>query len=166
MLFTVSWMAFNVQRPADRTDVVLVLYGDQGTGKGIMFDFFGREILGNHLYVQTDTMRTLFGDHATELKNKKLCQFDELSLGDTRPFMNRFKSFITKDKLTFNPKHKSEITTRNLVNYVLTTNNQNAVPIEPTDRRFVAFQCSSVHMQDSAYFARLRTHMDRPDVQR
>ena len=164
--FTEQWMAFGVQRPGANTRVVMLLYGDQGAGKGMLFEFLGRRIYGEHFYVQTDSMRSLFGDHATELKNKKLCQFDEVSMAETRPFMNRLKSYITKEKLVFNPKHKAEFSTKNLVDYVLTTNNQHAVPIEPSDRRFVAFQCSSAHMQDAEYFGRLGAHLERPEVQR
>lgn len=74
-----------VQRPGEKTQVALIFYGDQGVGKGILFEWVGQKIFGDQLYVQTDTMRSILGDYSTLMKNKKLCQYDEVSIADTRP---------------------------------------------------------------------------------
>eukprot|EP00961_Rhodomonas_salina_P159472 2147453-Rhodomonas_salina.1 len=66
-------MAFMVQRPSFKTKVALILYGDQGIGKGIVFDWFSEYILGPWMCQQTDNVKSVMGDHSTILRNKKFC---------------------------------------------------------------------------------------------
>jgi len=164
--FVLQWLAFQVQRPGDKTQVALIFYGDQGVGKGILFEWVGQKLFGDQLYVQTDTMRSILGDYATLMKNKKLCQYDEVSIADTRPVIHRLKNLITVPKLTFNPKHKAEFSLKCMANYVFTTNSVAPMPVEATDRRFAAFYCSEARMQDKGYFDRLSDHMADERVQR
>eukprot|EP00961_Rhodomonas_salina_P108717 1463551-Rhodomonas_salina.1 len=100
------WLAFQIQRGGAKTGVALILYGDQGTGKGILFEWFGKCVLGPKLYTQTATPDVIMGDHAMALCNKKFLQYDEVSLSDTRGMINRLKNMITSDTQSFNPKHK------------------------------------------------------------
>jgi hypothetical protein len=79
---------------------------------------------------------------------------------DILPHINRLKSKITSSDLNVNPKNGHAFTLACYADFIFTTNNTNPIPIEPSDRRFVAFRCSSVRMGDKVYFDRLSAKLE------
>ena len=69
--------------------------------------------------------------------------------------INHLKHAITSKDYQVNPKNGQQYVINTYCNYCFTTNNTNPIPIESSDRRFVAFYCSSIKKDDSEYFDRL-----------
>ena len=160
-----DYLANIIQRPANKSQVAISLYGVQGCGKGIIFEFFRLKILGNHCSYQTSKPENdLFGRFANGAVNRVCIQIDEVkSLHD---HADQLKDFITNPSLNYEKKGKDTIVVANLANLILTSNNANALTVSSDDRRFALFQCSSVHKGDVEYFNKLGSHLDRPAVAR
>ncbi len=159
------YLANILKRPWLKTQVAIFLYGAQGCGKGIIFEFFRRKILGDHCSSQTSKPENdLFGRFANGAVNRVMIQVDEVkSLHD---HTDQLKDLITNQTLNYEKKGKDTIVVSNLTNLILTSNNANALTVSPDDRRFALFQCSSVHKGDTRYFQELGAELERPEVAR
>jgi hypothetical protein len=160
-----DYLANIIQRPGSKSHVALSLYGAQGCGKGIIFEFFRMIVLGEHCSSQTSRPENdLFGRFANGAVGCVCLQVDEVkSLHD---HSDQLKDLITNPTLNLEKKGKDTIVVDNLVNLILTSNNANALTVSPDDRRFALFHCSSIHKGDAAYFSELGAHLKRPEVAR
>ena len=165
--FFVAWLAQMIQDPSARTQVVIILQGIQGIGKDIILQFFIKKVLGAGTGFKTSNpQENIFGTHSVSLQNRVFLLFDEVSGDDIRPYMSKFKDLITSETSHVNPKNKTAYDVNNLSNILGTTNNQNPIHIEPQERRFVVFECSSSKKGDVGYFELLGAHLARNDVGR
>ena len=172
--FLIAWLAQQVQDPAEKTQVAIVLQGKQGAGKNIVFDFWKENVLGFDMshpknctaFQTSDPSEHIFGKHAEAQQNKVFVMIDEISGDDMRPLMSRLKDRITNSTINVNPKCHKEYSVRNMSNFLCTTNNMNPLNIEPEERRFVVFGCNSSKKGDTAYFNELGKHLKRDDVAR
>lgn len=163
--WVLDYLANMVQRPELRSQVAVSLYGLQGCGKGIIFEFFRLKVLGEHCSYQTSKPENdLLGRFANGALNRVLVQVDEVkSLHD---YSDRLKDLITNPTLNYEKKGKDTIVVANLTNLVLTSNNANALTVTADDRRYVLFHCSPIYKGDPTYFEELGSHLDRPEVAR
>jgi hypothetical protein len=160
-----DYMANIIQRPEQPTRVAISLYGPQGAGKGIIFEWFRIDVLGKHCTFQTSKPEQhLMSTFANGMVNKVLIQVDEIkSLHD---FSDRLKDLITNLTVNYEKKGRDSIVLPSLANFIFTSNNANALTVSPDDRRFVLFHCSDKYKGDEAYFNTLGGHLKRKDVAR
>lgn len=160
-----DYLANILQRPHQKTQVAISLFGKQGCGKGILFDFFRTKILGENCSKQTSNpLADLFGGFASGLVNSVMVQIDEVT--NLKDKKDGLKDLITSDKVRYEQKGKDCIVVQNLANMIFTSNNESTLSIAPDDRRFVLFKCSTVYMGNAAYFLKLANHLSRPEVAR
>jgi hypothetical protein len=165
--YLLAWLAQMVQDPSEPTHVAIVLQGQQGIGKDIIFDFFIQMVLGAGTGFKTAKPQVdIFGTHSVALQNRVFLLFDEVSGNDIGPLMPRLKDLITSSTAHVNPKNKTAYDVCNLSNILGTTNSQNPIHIEARERRFVVFECSSLKKGDVAHFRSLGAHLKRHDVAR
>ena len=160
------WYASPFQRPHQPTGVAILLYGKEGCGKGIISAFHRLHVLGKGCSFHTeDSEVEIFSKHADGLVNKVFVQADEVkaSINDRRESL---KNIITNETITFEPKFAARMTVKNMVNLLMTTNNENAVSVSPTCRRYALFRCSNVYKGNIQYFTNLAAHLKRPAVAR
>ena len=163
--FIHHYLANILQRPWQKSQVAISLYGAQGCGKGIIFEFFRQKILGTHCSYQTSKPENdLFGRFANGAVNRVCIQIDEVkSLHD---HADQLKDFITNPTVNYEKKGKDTIVVSNFANLILTTNNAKALTVSTDDRRFALFHCSSVHKGNTRYFSELGAHLEQPKVAR
>jgi hypothetical protein len=163
--FLHDYLANMVQRPWQKSQVALSLYGSQGCGKGIIFEFFRLKVLGTHCSYQTSRPENdLFGRFANGAVNRVCIQVDEVkSLHD---HADQLKDFITNPTINYEKKGVDTIVVSNFANLILTSNNANALTVTADDRRFALFHCRSAHKGDVEYFNSLGAHLERPEVAR
>jgi len=149
--WVVDYLANMVQHPERKAQVAISLYGVEGCGKGILFEFFRRCVLGDFCSFQTaDPDSDLFGSFANGALHRVCIQVDEVkSLHEN---CNRLKDFITNQVLVYEKKGRDRITVQNISNLILTSNNENALSVSSEDRRFCLFRCSPIHKRDKGYF--------------
>jgi hypothetical protein len=165
--YFLAWLAQPVQNPSEPTHVAIVLQGQQGIGKDIIFEFFIQMVLGAGTGFKTSKPQVdIFGTHSVALQDRVFLLFDEVSGDDMRPLMSRLKDLITSKTAHVNPKSKTAYDVCNLSNILGTTNSQNPIHIEPQERRFVVCDCNPSKKGDVAYFQSLAAHLKRQDVAR
>ena len=160
-----DYLANMLQRPQQKTEVAILLFGVQGCGKGILFEFFRKCVLGAHCSYQTSKPENdLFGRFGNGAVGSLLVQVDEVkSLHD---YADNIEDLITNATLNSEKKGRDTIVVANLANLVLTSNNANSLTVSPDDRRFALFHCCPVHRGNAEYFKELGSHLDRPEVAR
>lgn len=158
-----DYLASILQRPDKPTHVAISLYGLQGVGKGIIFEWFRMHVLGRHCSFQTSKPeRDLMGTFANGMVGKVLVQVDEVkSLHD---FSDKLKDLITNPTVNYEKKGKDSIVLPNLANFIFTSNNANALTVSTDDRRFVLFNCSDQYKGNQQYFKDLGEQLVRPEV--
>lgn len=165
--FLLIYFAFIIQNPSKKTNVNIVVSGNDGTGKSIIFDFFRNMILGEEVSSQTDDADDLFDKFSNIYVNKILLQIDEISSDDfKKKKAEKLKNITVAPKIKYEKKGSDPIIINNYVNTVMTTNNDFTIPISQTDRRNVFFKCSNTHIQDHNYFSNLISNFKNTEVAR
>ena len=96
--YVTKYLAHIVQKPSEIPRVALVFKSDQGTGKNLFFERFGRKLLGEEYTFQTGDMDRVVGRFANKC-NKLLVILDEVSGKDGFRHSDKIKNLITADKL-------------------------------------------------------------------
>ena len=163
--WVLDYMANMIQRPERKSQVAISLYGAQGCGKGIIFEFLRQKVLGEECSFQTSKPEIdLIGRFANGALNRVCIQVDEVK--SLHEYADRLKDLITNQTINYEQKGRDTMVVSNLSNIILTSNNANALTVSADDRRYVLFHCSSVYKGDPAYFNALGSHLDRPEVAR
>ena len=158
-----DWIANIVQRPWQKSQVAIMLYGKQGCGKGIIFDWLRKHVLGPHHTFQTaDPENDLFGRFSQGLVNVSLVQVDEVK--NLHEYADKIKDAITNRTVKMEKKNKDPVTVDAYANIIFTSNNENALKVPGDDRRTVLFRCSSMHKGNKQYFDNLARHLSSDGV--
>ena len=160
-----DYMANIVQQPKKRTQVGIQLYGTEGSGKGMIFDFYRKCVLGDHCTKQSSNVEhELFSRFSNLSIGCVFAQLDEIP--NLHSYWDRLKDLITNRTINYEKKNKDPIVLDNLVNLIFTTNNENALKVSPNDRRFAFFRCSNIYLTDQAYKVSFGSYLERKDVAR
>lgn len=167
--FMIKWIADIIQRPgrSPAGNVAILLHGEQGVGKNIIFSFLQHHVIGTEHASQTGSaLIDLFDKHANAAIYKLLVIVDEINRAQFIRNNDALKNMITCETIRYEPKGIDATTVANHARFLFTTNNRNPIQISYDDRRMVAFACSNVHKNDFNYFERLGAHLERPEVAR
>ena len=78
--YIVDWMAFLVKHPDRRTQTLILFQGQQGTGKGLIWDYLREHVLGHKVCTQTASAKNdLFDRFSNGFLHKRLVQLDEVN---------------------------------------------------------------------------------------
>jgi hypothetical protein len=158
-----DWMANIVQRPWLKTQVPISLYGKEGCGKDILFDWFREYILGSvHTFQTANPQRDIFSRFSDGAVNKVFVQVDEAKC--LHEFAEQLKNLVTCKTITWECKNGKITTVDNFCNLLFTSNNENALSVSSDDRRLALFRCSSLYKGNTQYFENLHAHLMRPEV--
>ncbi len=138
--FMLNWVGHLIQKPHVKMSIAPVLISEyQGVGKGIFTDVVARMI--SRKYFANVSMTDLASPHYI-VSDLLLIQVNELaaaskSLRDRVDlFIEKIKDLITEPLVTVNPKGKSMKSVPSYANFIICTNNDNALRITSRDRRF------------------------------
>jgi hypothetical protein len=132
-----DWMAFIVQK-RERTEVAWLVYGGQGTGKGVVYEQIMAPLIGeaNSGSVTVKDISEKFTDLTD---NKLLLLIDEVSQKDidgASGFNNRIKNWITQPRRSQRSFRSTPTETLNYLNIYLASNEHVPLRLEAGDRRF------------------------------
>jgi hypothetical protein len=166
--YLIKMLAHRVKFPGCLPRVGVVFKSKQGVGKNLLADFFGNCILGSRYYICDSNADTFLGRFGCGLKNKLLCVMNEVSGKDTFGKDGILKNFITDPKVRYEAKNVNHIMINNYALIWFFTNNDNPISIEPSDRRFVVFDCSdkTLDLKKDNYFKNLVSDMKDEIVQK
>lgn len=164
--YLLDWMAACLQQPAKKSDAsAILLHGEQGIGKNLLIEFFGKDIIGSNYYKKPrNVAESVFGRFADALENTVLLFIDETK--GLQRYDEELKDLITSEEVTIEPKGQKRITLRNAARLIMATNNENVLKVGTTDRRYVLIHSSAEKRTDTAYFTSIRRWMDDERNQR
>jgi len=164
--FIIDFLADIIQYPGRLKGIGLVIYGQEGSGKDILFQWFGDKILGHHLYTNPGNLNRVFGSFNGCLYGKQLIHLEEIERKLFLKYEEDIKRLITNPTISIETKGFNTIEELNCSRVVMTTNNRDAIKISPTDRRFVCFQCNPKEVKNVNYFNQLVSVLNNQSVQR
>lgn len=163
--FMLDFIAHAFQKPGELPKVAIVLFGQMGAGKDIIFDFL-KKLSGQYYYQTAEPEDSLFGKFPEGLKHKIFVNVSELNPKDGYNLNDKIKNIVTEPTIKTRIKFKSEETSSNLVRLCFTTNKEFCIYIDVKERRIVVIECNPKKIGDRSYFDRLAEWCDKPENQR
>lgn len=156
--YLLRYIAFAIQKPTEPSEVVVVLRGKQGTGKGTLVSLLC-DIFGSHS-LQVSDRRQIVGNFNAHLMQVCFLFADEAVWAGDKQAEGTLKRMATEATLTYEPKGLDAFEGPNMLTIMMASNEGWVVPAGEDDRRFVVLDVSDAHKQDHAYFKRLRDELD------
>jgi hypothetical protein len=135
-----QWMAYTLKHPEDKINHILLLGGEEGTGKDFILQPL-IEAMGDYCTeIQGDD---LLSNHNEYLLSTKYLNINETELGDHREakaISNKLKPLAAAPPRTLrmNPKGITAINVTNILNATMTTNSTLPIQLNGPSRRFYA----------------------------
>jgi hypothetical protein len=148
--YLLDWMAYAVQYPDRQGEVAVVLRGDQGTGKGVFANTFGK-LWGRH-YMPISSAKHLTGSFNQHLRDCVVLFADEAFYAGDKQHEGTLKSLVTEPLLTIEAKGIDAETSSNFLHIIMASNEEWVVPANVHDRRFFILDVGNAHRQDGGYF--------------
>ena len=152
--YLIRWMALPLQHRGQKTEVLVCITGDQGTGKGLVFNhLLGEGVYGKQNYTHVEDADKLLGRFNSLTARKLYVYLDEVkSYGNTFKEADKMKALITETTSTVEVKGLDACTISNHTNYIMATNHDVPLRIESSDRRYAVIRASSEKCGDYLYF--------------
>lgn len=158
-LWLLDWLAHMVQRPHERCSLVPVLIGDQGTGKGMLFDRIMKTILGS--YHNTINRSSILKERFNyEQACKFLTFIDEASWRGDREEDGILKNLTGSKQMTVEQKFGGRFAVNNYSRYAIASNNAEAVSIERSNRRYVVFEVNAAFAKLHGFFKAMAEQLE------
>ena len=139
--YVIKWFAHLVQKPMVKTNKAIVLKGNQGVGKSMVYHTL-MKIIGDNYCAQPSGYEQIFGNFNSLLDNKILVFADELVWGGCKKDAGKLKKFITEPHLYSNEKHMTIRKLNNESNWLIASNEEWVVPAGNKERRYIILNVS------------------------
>lgn len=154
----INWMALGVQQPSSPIGTVPVLRGKPGTGKSFFANMYGY-IWRPHAMVVTHP------DHVAGKFNgfnfgKRFVFIDEGYYGGDKAKAGVIKTRVTEQSIIVERKGVDAIQVPNRMIFMMASNEENVVPADMGDRRWMILDVADVRKEDHAYFEAIQTQME------
>lgn len=151
LMYIIARYAFRLQNQGLRSNVCVVYYGVEGTGKSSFIDTI-YSLFGNYA-VQIDKAKKLYDNHSCFEKEKCFICVNEAGGVDNFENSEVLKTRITENKLHINPKGIQQYEIDNFCDYDMTTNNINVIKItDSSTRRWFQHTCSNYYLNNTKFF--------------
>lgn len=155
-----QWMARIIQNPGgQRPGTVIVLRGNQGTGKGQFANIFGSLLGKFQYYYSVSRMDHLTGRFNADLKTALLLFIDEATWGGDKEASGILKNLVTEPTRRIEPKGLNAFHVDNYLSLIIASNNDWVVPAGVGERRFFLLDVPDTHRQDRKYFGEMLSQM-------
>ena len=146
-----SMMAYKIQNPAFRTDILTILSGGEGDGKSsFMRTYFN---LFDNMSMDLQNLNHFFEDKNTIEYRKLLICIDDVSGSANFEHDGQLRARITGKKLTVRPLYEQAKIIDNLCDYWMTTNNKNVVKMgDDTTRRFFQTETTQYYLGNTVFW--------------
>jgi hypothetical protein len=143
--------AYRLVNPANRTCVVLVIYGGEGDGKNRLISPIYK-ILDNYA-TSLDTAEKLYDTHALYEYRRLFLVVNEATGISNHKNSDTLKARTTEPIININPKCVQQYAIDNLCDYDMTTNNLNSVKItDDSTRRFLQVETTAYYRNNVEFF--------------
>lgn len=156
--YLTKWTAWTFQHPGEQAEVVVVMRGLKGGGKGV----YGRSmcrIFGSH-GLQISNPEHLVGKHNKHLQHCSFLFADEAFWAGDKKSEGALKRLVTESTLTIEPKGIDMYAVDNCLHIVMAGNDKWAVPASFDERRFAVLDMSGHRHGEVDYFKKLYSQLD------
>ncbi|DAC81792.1 TPA_asm: PolA-S3H [Monosiga MELD virus 2] len=158
-----NFFAQLIQQPGILSRVALLFKSRQGSGKNLFLDII-RAMIGHKYYITTANPKDrLYSRFNSAKAFKLLINIDETQGKETDSFYESLKADITNPTVEVEKKGQDSFRVMNFARYVFTTNNENALRLDKSDRRFAMFECTSKR-KDKSYYQYLASLKENKDA--
>jgi hypothetical protein len=172
--YLMTFFAHLIQFPGDKPGVALVLKGLKGVGKDTTILLL-RKLVGTHFAYATST-ENILSNFNLQLAQALVVHLEDATWGGDPRAAKKLQGLITSETLRVEPKGIDAYTTPNFARYLLSTNDDWAVPASGGDERRYAVIQMPDHWADGShrdklwldnkvqYFGRLYSAFEDPKV--
>lgn len=155
--YVIGWMASAVQRPGRPGETAIVLRGDQGVGKGILANTFGK-LFGRH-FLHISSAGHLVGNFNQHLRDCVVLFADEAFYAGDKSHAGTLKTLVTERAIMVTPKGIDSEMKASCLHIIMASNEDWVVPAGKMERRFCVLDVGQQNQQDSVYFGKLKEAM-------
>lgn len=156
--YVMNWLAFAVQHPEQRAEVVLVMKGKKGTGKGTLGNTMSK-LFGQHS-LQISSSQHLVGRFNGHLRDCVFLFADEAFWPGDKAGEGTLKRIVTEPTLFIEGKYRDGVEVPNLLHIVMASNEDWIVPAGEHERRYVVFEVNDLHLQDMPWFKAINDQLE------
>ncbi len=157
--YVICYLADIVQRPEKITSSILIFFGTEGTGKGLLFDNVMRRILDSY-YLKLVDSKSITSRFNQQLARKLLVVIDEASAVQSKEALSTLKGLSGSSKISIEYKFGPSIELDSFNRYVICTNDPKAIGLNRGNRRFVIIRSSEKYANDKEFFKPLWEALD------
>jgi hypothetical protein len=149
-----SWLFYPIQNPGVKLYTTVLLWSRmEGSGKSFLGELINR-MYGIDGYELNDAER-LFEPFNSWAERRRFVLVNEVYSGDGRKRINRLKNLISAETVEINIKHKPHYSIKNTINYLFTSNHEDALYMTDVSRRFEVFHVPELRL-DKEFAKELR----------
>jgi hypothetical protein len=152
--YLLDWEAWKLQNPTELIGIAIVLVGPPGIGKG----YFGKlhaKIYGSAQFIHFHQPQRADARFNGELESVLFAMYDEAFLSQSKTMEASLKGRVTEETLMIEHKGVDAYPITNKIGYIYLSNEDDALPFKPNDRRFFVLRVSDARQQDEDYFDKL-----------
>ena len=159
-------MAYLVQYPEKKPGTVLVLRSPPRSGKNILTDFIGKEVLGSELFFASSDLGRILGRFNSCIQARKLILLNETGMvsGEWQKANDHLKSLITEPYITIERKGIEPKTIKDFAGYMVLSNHDAPLRVEMGDGRIVCLDVSPRCKGNMGYFKQLGKILEHPNT--
>lgn len=151
--YLLNWMSYLIQQPGKRVNSVPLIIGPKGNGKSFIADVM--TVLLGKSNVSVLNNDDLSGSFQDGLGFKQLLVLEEFKVFEGQNTMlERFKPWVTNDRVGMNRKGLKKITIDNVANTIAFSNHEDAIRIDKEERRY-AVAISREPVKSQEYYTKL-----------
>lgn len=143
-------ISFKIKYPSRKKPFGIIIKGRQGSGKNFILSRIAK-VIGEEHFLTTSNAKDVIGDYAMGLFHKLIVNLNEMDLTSTKSLTNRFKSIVSENTITFNPKHSNQFEAVNYALNIITTNEMCPIVLDVMtgERRWFIFEGNGLNTKIS-----------------
>lgn len=148
LLGLLNWISFIFQK-REKTGSAWLLWGIQGSGKGMLMEHVIKPIFGVNATSQI-LMSTIDAGFNALLEGKLIVNIDEAAMSRSRDkieVMSKLKNWVTEPTIIINQKGEAHREVESFINFIFTSNDTRPIIIDDDDRRFHVGTRQTVRLQ-------------------
>jgi hypothetical protein len=156
--YVMNWLAWCVQNPDQRAEVVLVMQGRRGTGKGTVANAMCK-LFGQHS-LQISSAEHLVGRFNGHLRDTVLLFADEAYWPGNKGAEGTIKRLVTEPTIFIEAKGRDGVEVPNLLHVMMASNEDWVVPAGERERRYFTLKVNDDKLQNHAWFKEINEQLE------
>lgn len=146
-----TWLAHIIQYPGKKPGSAVVIKGEKGTGKSIIFETLMKRLLNDYHYKCANS-KTITSNFNFQFHSKLFVLLEEAVWGGDSNAEGVLKDMITSDTMQYEKKGETPYMDSSYVRIAMLSNTDWVVPASADERRFFVLEASSKYQQQHEYF--------------